>query len=93
MTMTTVPGYLEIDAGRVGESLQQVCEKLTAAEGEVCLDFASVRRIGPDSLTAMEKLAGLAKEKAVKVSLRGVNIDIYRVLKLARLTSRFSFLS
>ncbi|MDR3747976.1 MAG: STAS domain-containing protein [Acidobacteriota bacterium] len=93
MTMTTVPAYLEIDADQVSESLQRVCEKLTASHDDVCLDFANVRRIGPDSLKVMEKLAGLAEEKAVKASLRGVNVNVYRVLKLARLTSRFSFLS
>ena len=39
----------------------------------------------------METLADSADEKAVKVVLRGVNIDIYKVLKLAKLASRFSF--
>jgi anti-anti-sigma regulatory factor len=59
----------------------------------VVLDFSSVRRIDPNALRAMEKLAGLADGKAVKVVLRGVNVDIYKVLKLVKLTSRFSFLA
>jgi hypothetical protein len=41
----------------------------------------------------MEKLAGVADDKAVKVVLRGVNVDVYKVLKLVNLTPRFSFLA
>jgi hypothetical protein len=36
-------------------------------------------------------LAGAADEKAVKVALRGVHVDVYKVLKLVKLTPRFSF--
>ena len=75
------------------QALQEAREKLDSAEGDVCLDFSSVRRIDPSALRAMEELAGLADEKAVKVVLRGVNVDIYKVLKLVKLTSRFSFLT
>ena len=32
-------------------------------------------------------------KKAVKVGLRGVNVEIYKVLKLVKLASRFSFLT
>ena len=66
---------------------------LDSAEGDVVLDFSSVRRIDPSALRAMEELAGIADDKAVKVVLRGVNVDIYKVLKLVKLTSRFSFLT
>jgi hypothetical protein len=38
-------------------------------------------------------LARVADEKAVKVALRGVNVDVYKVLKLVKLTRRFSFVS
>ena len=38
----------------------------------------------------MEKLAGSADKKAVKVVLRGVNVAVYKVLKLMRLEARFS---
>ena len=56
-------------------------------------DPNAVRRIDPGALRAMEKLAGVADDKAVKVVLRGVNVDVYKVLKLVKLTSRFSFLA
>jgi hypothetical protein len=41
----------------------------------------------------MEEFARIADEKAVKVVLRGVNVDVYKVLKLVKLTQRFSFVN
>ena len=41
----------------------------------------------------MEELAGLADARSVKVVLRAVNTDIYRVLKLLKLTERFTFVT
>ena len=91
MTMNAV--WLKIDAERLAHSVHQACENLDSAEREVALDFSSVRRIDPSALRAMEKLAGAADDKAVKVVLRGVNVDVYKVLKLVNLTPRFSFLN
>ena len=65
----------------------------TPPQSDVVLDFSAVRRIDPNALRAMEKLAGFADGKAVKVVLRGLNVEIYKVLKLMRLTSRFSFVA
>jgi len=91
--MTRNAEWLEIDGERVVQGLQAARETLDTAQGDVVLDFSSVRRIDPNALRAMEKLAGLADGKAVKVVLRSVNVDIYKVLKLVKLTSRFSFLA
>ena len=91
--MTMNAGWLEIDGERVVQGLQAAREALDTAQGDVVLNFSAVRRIDPHALRAMEKLAGLADGKAVKVVLRGVNVDIYKVLKLVKLTSRFSFLA
>ena len=91
--MTTSAGWLQIDGECVVPALQAAGETLDSCKGDVVLDFSSVRRIDPSGLRAMEKLAGAADEKAVKVVLRGVNVDIYKVLKLVKLTSRFSFLA
>jgi anti-anti-sigma regulatory factor len=82
---------VEIDEERVVVALKESCENLDSAVGEVTLDFSSVPRIDPSGLKAMEALAGAAADKGVKVVLRGVNVDIYKVLKLARLSSRFAF--
>ena len=93
MTRTGTPELLEIDGARVVEALQTAAEKLGCAGGEVVLDFSSVRRVDPSALKAMEELAGSADEKAVKVVLRGVNVTVYKVLKLAKLAPRFSFVA
>jgi anti-anti-sigma regulatory factor len=91
--MTMNAEWIEIDGERVVQGLQAARETLDTAQGDVVLDFSSVRRIDPNALRAMEKLVGLADGKTVKVVLRGVNVDIYKVLKLVKLTSRFSFLA
>ena len=85
--------WLKIDGQRVVGALQEALEKLNGAGGELVLDFSSVHRIDPSALRAMEELAGIADHKAVKVMLRGVNVDIYKVLKLVKLAPRFSFLN
>jgi hypothetical protein len=38
-------------------------------------------------------LAGAAHDRAAKVVLDGVNVDVYKVLKLMKLEQRFSFRS
>ena len=91
MAMTTVG--LKIDGERFVQALQEAVGKLDSAEGEVTLDFSSVHRIDHRVLSAMEEFAGIADDKGVKVVLRGVNVDVYRVLKLVRLASRFSFVN
>jgi len=59
----------------------------------VVLDFSSVRRVDEGALQAIEGLARVAAQKAVRVVLCGVDVHVYKVLKLARLTWRFSFRS
>ena len=71
--------------------MQEAIGQLDSAEGEIVLDFSGVQRIDPRALGAMEKLAGSADKKAVKVVLRGVNVAVYKVIKLMRLEPRFSF--
>ena len=74
-------------------ALHEAEEKLESAEGEVVLDFSSVRRVDPSAIRAMEEFANAADDKGVKVVLRGVNVDVYKVLKLVKLASRFSFVA
>jgi len=92
MTMTMVPVWLQVDRERTVATLQETLEKLNGA-GDLFLDFSAVRWIDPNGLAVLEEMAEAADQKAVKVVLRGVNVDIYRVLKLVRLASRFSFLT
>jgi anti-anti-sigma regulatory factor len=91
MAMNAV--FLKIEETRVVPDLREAGEKLDGREGEVVLDFSSVRRIDSDALPAIEELARIADERSVKVALRGVNIDVYKVLKLVKLSRRFSFVN
>ncbi len=91
--MTMNAEWLEINGEHVGDGLQAAIEALDRAESDMVLDFSAVRRIDPSALRALETLAGTADEKAVKLVLRNVNVEIYKVLKLVKLASRFSFLT
>ena len=85
--------FLNIEETRVVLALREAGEKLDGTEGEVVLDFSSVGRIDSNALAAIEELARIADEKSVKVALRGVNVDIYKVLKLVKLSRRLSFVN
>ena len=91
--MAMMAVWLKIDEKRVVPELQEAAEKLDSAEVEVSLDFSSVLRIDASGLMALEEFAGVADDKGVKVALRGVNVSVYKVLKLVKLTSRFSFVN
>jgi anti-anti-sigma regulatory factor len=90
--MTMSADWLRIDGGRVCQFLEEAQAKLNTG-GEVMLDFSAVRRVDPGMLRALEGLADAADEKSVKVVLCGLNVDIYKVLKLARLSPRFSIVN
>ncbi len=91
--MAMMAVWLKIDEERVVESLQEAGQKLDSAEAEVSLDFSSVLRIEASGLIALEEFASRADHKGVKVALRGVIVSVYKVLKLVKLTSRFSFVN
>ena len=73
--------------------IQEAAEKVNRGESEVVLDFSSVTRIDANVVGAMEELAGLADGKSVKLVLRAVNTDVYRVFKQLKLTQRFAFVT
>jgi anti-anti-sigma regulatory factor len=91
--MAMIAVILNIDETRMVSALREAGERLAGTEGEAVLAFSSVRRIDSSALRAMEELARIADEKSVKVALRGVNVDVYKVLKLVKLTRRFSFVN
>jgi anti-anti-sigma regulatory factor len=93
LLMAIISSWVRVDEERAIQDLEDARDKLDTADGELVLDFASVRRIDPGAIRAMERLAGAADDKAVKVVLRSVNVEVYKVLKLVRLTRRFSFIS
>ena len=67
-------------------------KRATNAFDEFTTDEGEPRPHYADLFRALEQLAGLAAEKSVKVVLRAVNVDVYKVLKLLKLTGRFVFL-
>ena len=89
--MATIAGCVKIDGERMVDALQETGNWLDSANSEAVLDFSSVRRIDPSALRALEELAGIADEKAVTLELRGVSVNVYKVLKLAKLAPRFLF--
>ena len=91
MAMNT--GFPNIDEASVLPALREAREKLNGTECEVVLDFSSVRRVGQDALKAIEELASVAGKKNVRVVLRGVNVEVYKVLKLMHLTGRVLFVN
>ena len=93
MQITTMAFRLKVDQQQLIPLLQQANEKLSAAEGEMVLDFSTVRRIDPASLTQLEKLADASDSCGSKVVLQGVNVNVYKVLKLVKLAPRFSFIA
>jgi len=91
--MTMIAVWQKIDDASVVQALKEAGEKLDSTENEVVLDFSSVSRIDASGLIAMEEFANKADDKGVKVALRGVNVSVYKVLKLMKLASRFSFMN
>jgi anti-anti-sigma regulatory factor len=91
MAMNTV--FLNTSERDLVLVLQEAGQKLDNSESEAVLDFSCVRRIDPITLRAMEEFARVARDKAVNVVIRGVNVDVYKVLKLVKLTRHFSFVS
>lgn len=91
--MSTMTEFLKIDEEHLVSGLQEAVCSLDGAAGEVVLDFSTVRRIDAAGLRALADLIRAADEKAFKVTLCGVNVDVYKVLKLLRLTQGLSFLN
>jgi anti-anti-sigma regulatory factor len=90
--MTTNAVRVKVDPERVVQVLKNdAVEKLAGAE-DVVLDFSSVLRIDASAVDALEDLARLAGDRSANVALLGVNLNVYKVLKLVKLTPRFSFL-
>jgi len=71
--------------------VQDAFGQLAGAKEELFLDFSTVRRIAPATLQEMDRLASAARDASIKVTLRGVHVEVYKVLKLSALAERFSF--
>lgn len=90
---TTACESIVVNGERVAETLKAVCGGLPSNSSDVLLDFFLVQSLDPMAIKELEDLAEAAKLASVKVILRGVNVEIYKVLKLSDLTDKFLFIS
>jgi len=91
MTTAIMAQFVKVDQKNVVAVLKEAGKELAKAEGEVVVDFSSLEWVDSALVKALQEFADTADCAGVKVGLRGVNIGIYRVLKLVGLTARFSF--
>ena len=91
--MTSNAEWIPVDPERPADAVQQAIDKVNASPGEITLDFSSVRRIDSSAAARMEELAAVGGSQSSKVVLHAVNGDIYKVLKLLKLTDRFTFVN
>jgi len=89
--MAPVMELLKVEEQPIVIALREAERQLEQGGGEIVIDFSAVHRIDVGALQALEKLAAKADETSTKVVLRGVNVVVYKVLKLTKLTSRFVF--
>ncbi len=90
MTNISTLQLFAIDGERAAQDLQEICGKRDTTSAEVVLDFSDVQRIDPRAIAALETLARRSSKGAATITLRGLNVNIYKVLKLAGLSSCFS---
>jgi anti-anti-sigma factor len=83
---------LKIDGNNVMGDLLKAEESLEGRQ-ELALDFSGVSRIDSAGLEGLQRFARRAEDKKAKVALCGLNVNVYKTLKLARLTRRFSFVN
>ena len=91
--MATMATMQELNERNVATILLELGKTLNHTQGEVVVDFSSLRRVDGIVLHALEEFAAKAESSSVRVTLRGVNVDVYKVLALVQLTSRFSFVN
>lgn len=91
--MAVVTEWLKIDGEHPLEGLESAITKLSSGASELVLDFSSVRKLDAAALERLNDIAATASEKNVQIVLRGVTIDVYRVLKTAQIAAEFVFLN
>jgi anti-anti-sigma regulatory factor len=91
--MTMIAVFLKIDEQSLVASLEKLAEQMDVDKLELALDFSAVHRVDSRGSRAIAEFARKTEENNIKVVLRGINIDLYKTMKLMRLTRHFSFAS
>lgn len=89
--MATNGTWLKIDEQHAVPDLQGAANSLDRADSELVLDCSAMQRLDATAIASLEALANKADQHEVKVVLHGVTVRVYKVLRLLKLTSRFSF--
>jgi anti-anti-sigma regulatory factor len=89
----TIAVLRKVDNESVASILREGEKSLKRAQGELVIDFSSVARLDGVPLSSLAEFADKAEAASVKVTLRGVNVDVFKVLVLMKLNSRFSFVN
>lgn len=82
-----------IEEGQVTHILADARARLRSADGNLVLDFSAVRRLDTHALSALENLLAMAEQQQAAIALRGVTVEVYRVLKAVCLASRLTFVN
>ncbi len=75
----------------VARAFEDLAGRWETVDGELTFDFSGVRKVDVAGLRAMSALAAKAADGKVKIALKGVNVDVYKALKLVGLTTAFVF--
>jgi anti-anti-sigma regulatory factor len=89
----TTSTCLLIDRDCPLQTLQEAAAAIAGSGTELLLDFSAVQRIDAKALITIEELVERAEQAEVAVVFRGVNVKVYKVLKLVGLASKFPFVS
>ncbi|MFN7997454.1 MAG: STAS domain-containing protein [Bryobacteraceae bacterium] len=79
-------------AGDANALLQDALQRIETVK-DLVVDFTGVNRLDAAELLALEQLAAKTHDHSASVTLRGVHVDVYKVLKLAKVAAPFSFVS
>jgi|HubBroStandDraft_6_1064221.scaffolds.fasta_scaffold10146_1 anti-anti-sigma regulatory factor len=92
MSVTVKESSFVIDEEHLAAQVNDIREKLPNEGPEVLLDFFLAQTLDPEGIRALEELAAAAEAASTRIVLRGVNVEMYKVLKLAGLSDGFSFI-
>jgi anti-anti-sigma regulatory factor len=83
-----------VDAADPASSLAEALANADRQEesSELLLDFTGVRRVDTASVRSLAGVADTAAARSIKLTARAVTIEVYKVLKLAGLAERMSFM-
>ena len=91
--MTKITEIQRFNDENAASLLKTIADNMNSDTDELVLDFSGVRRLDANALRALEQFASTADARSIKVALRGASAEIYKVLTLVKLTSRFAFVS